>query len=367
MSIRIAIIGAGSMASFHARGFRAAGAEVAALVDSDAARATTMAARLNIARVYPSVAALMDGEHELDAVAVLLPNALHAPVVIQALKDGLHVLCEKPPALNADEVRTMRDAARSNDRVLRFNLNNRYRPEAQALMAYRRTGEFGRINAAQAVWVRRCGIPGFGGWFTSKSRSGGGALIDLLHMLDLSLWLMDYPVAEHILASTWSDFSDDRTRKGPWGMSDGSAAVDVEMAAQGAIALRGGGLLTFRTSWAEMVEGERIALELQGSIGGALMERTYGIDSDDDTAADRCLVLSHEHGHPVNRTLILPHDPDMGRVASASAFICACAGHETSLGTPDQAVALMSVIDAIYASARNRAPVSLAETASIAV
>ena len=48
---------------------------------------------------------------ELDAVSVIVPNKFHAPLVIQVLESGKHAFCEKPPAINADQVADMKAAA----------------------------------------------------------------------------------------------------------------------------------------------------------------------------------------------------------------------------------------------------------------
>jgi len=358
MSIRIGIVGAGVMARFHAQGFRQAGAEVVALADPGRERALASAAELAIPAVHPDLAAMIAAER-LDAVSLAIPNHLHAPLAIQALAAGLHVFCEKPPARNAAEAQSMRRAALDSGRVLRFNLNNRCRPESLALRTAVRAGGIGRLNGIQAVWVRRSGIPGFGGWFTTRACSGGGPLIDLVHMLDLGLWLAGYPAAEHVLARSWDDFSDDRSRKGPWGIGDGTAPVDVEMACHGSVALAGGTLLSFRTSWAEMVEREHIQVALQGVRGGAVLERSFARGPAEADAADRCVLLAQAGGKAADTVIPCAADPAMGRIASAAAFVAACQGAETPLGTPDEAVALMRIIDAIYASAAQGVPISL--------
>ena len=104
---------------------------------------------------------------------------------IQALEAGKHVFCEKPPAMHAAEVHEMIAARDKAGKHLMFNFNNRARPESYAMMEYISQGVVGTINSCQAKWIRRTGIPGFGGWFTTKAMAGGGATIDLLHMIDL--------------------------------------------------------------------------------------------------------------------------------------------------------------------------------------
>ena len=83
----------------------------------------------------------------------------------------------------------------------------RLRADAQALKRYLTAGTLGRVYYARAGWLRRAGIPGIGGWFTQKAMSGGGPLIDLgVHMLDLSMWLLDYPTPVAVSGATYAEF-----------------------------------------------------------------------------------------------------------------------------------------------------------------
>ena len=135
----------------------------------------------------------------------------------------------------------MARAAKSARRVLMFDFNNRARPESVAMKAAIARGDAGRINSAQALWIRRTGIPGFGGWFTTKALSGGGPVIDLLHMIDLALHFMGYPEPKYVLAATYKDFIGDRRFKGPWGIPDKVGGVcDVEAAAHGFVLFKNG-------------------------------------------------------------------------------------------------------------------------------
>lgn len=97
MSTKIAIIGAGGMAAYHATGFRQAGAEIIALCDVNQGAAHKAATKHNIPGVYTDVAEMLKKLPELDAVSVIVPNKFHAPLALQALKAGKHVFCEKPP------------------------------------------------------------------------------------------------------------------------------------------------------------------------------------------------------------------------------------------------------------------------------
>jgi predicted dehydrogenase len=360
MSIKIAIIGAGGMAAYHATGFRQAGAEILALADVNPAAAEKSAAKHGIGRVFTDVAEMLRALPELDAVSIIVPNKFHAPLALQALKAGKHVFCEKPPALSAREMTSMKAAAEKAKRTLMFNFNNRARPESYAMMDYIAKGAVGRINSCQARWIRRTGIPGFGGWFTTKALSGGGPLIDLLHMIDLGLFFMGYPEPAHVLARTFNDHIDDKSFKGPWGIPDVAKGVtDVEAAAHGFVTFRTGQSMSFQISWAEMNKREEVSVTFQGATAGGLVQRLFGTDGLDNTAIDACELYTQENGRPVNRSIVVPPDETMGRVRSAMNFVRTIEGTEAPLNTPDQALSLMKIIDGAYKSAATGRPVAL--------
>ena len=360
MSIKIGIIGAGGMASYHAQGFREAGAEILGLADLNAVAAEKAAARYGITRHFSQVADMLRELPELDAVSIIVPNKFHAPLALAALEAGKHVFCEKPPALSAREAEQMKAVAEKAGKTLMFNFNNRARPESYAMMEHISQGVVGTINTCQAKWIRRTGIPGFGGWFTNKALSGGGPLIDLLHMIDLGLYFMGYPEPAHVMAHTYSDHISDKSFKGPWGIPDVPNAVnDVEAAAHGFVSFTSGQCMSFAVSWAEMNKREEASVVFQGSKAGGMVQRLFQLDGIDATAIDACELYTHENGRPVNRSILVPPDAPMGRVRSATNFVRALEGTEAPLNTPSQAVALMKIIDGAYASAASGRPVSL--------
>jgi predicted dehydrogenase len=360
MAIKVGVIGAGGMLQYHAAGFRAAGAEIIAVADPAAGAAAKAAAKWAIPQAFESVEAMLENCPQLDAVSIIVPNKFHAPLALQCLKAGKHVFCEKPPALKAVEVAEMITAADAAGKKLMFNFNNRARPEAQAMQRYVADGTIGTINSAQAKWIRRTGIPGFGGWFTTKELSGGGPVIDLLHMIDLALYLMGYPEPAHVLANTFDTFITDKNFKGPWGIPDRADGVNnVEAAAHGFVTFKTGQVLTIQASWAEMIKREEVSVVFQGTAAGGKVERLFGRDGLDETAIDSCELYTQENGHSVNRSIIVPACEDMGRSLSASNFIHAIEGTAAPLNTPDQALRLMQIIDALYLSAASGKPVSI--------
>ena len=360
MAIRIGVVGAGCMAAYHIPGFKAGGAEVVAIADVNEAAAKNAAAKYGVGKVYTDVADMLASE-DLDAVSVITPNKFHKPLVLQALKAGKHVFCEKPPALNAAEITQMAAAAKKAGKMLVFDFNNRARPEACAMKKAIDAGRVGKINSAQALWIRRTGIPGFGGWFTTKALSGGGPVIDLLHMIDLALYFMGYPEPAYVLANTFDDFMGDKRFKGPWGIPDRANGVcDVESAAHGFVTFKNGSVLYLRTAWAEMNKREEVSVTFQGTKAGGLVRRLFGKDGCDETAEDVSeLYIQSKNGARADKVLKVKPDEAMGRVRAAKNFVLALRRREKPLNTPDQAIKLMKIIDAVYASAKCKAPVKV--------
>jgi predicted dehydrogenase len=361
MATKIGIVGAGWMAAYHVAGFRGAGAEVVAIADKSGPAAKAAAQKYGVEKTYGDAKEMYAAIKDLDAVSIITPNAFHHPLVMEALAAGKHVFCEKPPALNAADVGQMVEAAKNAGKTLMFNFNNRARPESYAMREYFKSGAVGRVNSAQATWIRRNGIPGFGGWFTTKKLSGGGPLIDLLHMVDLALHFMGYPEPQFVLGQTFNDLIDNKEFKGPWGIPDVKEGItDVEAAAHAFVTFKSGQVLSIRNSWAEMNEREVVSVIFQGQKAGGKIQRLFRVDGIDSTSIDTCEVYAQENGFPVNRTIITEPDETMGRTRSAKNFALVLEGKEAPLNVPGEAHKLMKIIDGIYASAKSGRPVELA-------
>ncbi|MEX2581223.1 MAG: Gfo/Idh/MocA family oxidoreductase [Verrucomicrobiales bacterium] len=358
MATKAGIIGAGGMVRYHIEGFRRAGAEVVALADVNIEAAQAATALHDIPNTFGDVEEMLASD--IDAVSIIVPNKFHAPLAIQCLEAGKHVFCEKPPALNAAEVEEMIAKRDESGKTLMFNFNNRARPESIEMKKFIDEGRVGRINSCQATWCRRTGIPGFGGWFTTKAMAGGGAVIDLLHMMDLGLYFMGYPKPQHVLAQTFDDFATDKNFKGPWGIPDRVGGVtDVETAAHGFVRFDTGQVMNLQMSWAELVKREQVSVVFQGTGAGGKVERLFEKDGFDETAVDVCELYVQEGGGSVDHHIEVEDCVDMGRINSASNFIEALEGRAEPLNDAEQGLKLMQIIDAVYQSAETGKPVEI--------
>ncbi|MFC1479331.1 Gfo/Idh/MocA family protein [Planctomycetota bacterium] len=360
MTVNIGIVGAGGMADYHIEGFRKEGASIIGVADPNTEAAQALSAKQGIDNTFSSLAEMLTNLPDLDAVSIITPNKFHHSCALEALEGGKHVYCEKPPALNAAETEEMKQAAEKTGKTLMFDFNNRARPESFAMMELIKDGTVGPINSAQALWIRRTGIPGFGGWFTTKELAGGGPVIDLLHMIDLALHFMGYPEPEWVLGQTFDDFINDNSFKGPWGIPDVEGGVtDVEAAAHGFVRFKTGQILILRNSWAEMNKQEEVSVTFQGKKAGGQVKRLFGTDGLDETSIDSCELYIQENGCSVNREVVTEKDETMGRVGAAQNFVRTVKGEDEPLSTPQEAVKLMKIIDAVYESAGTGKPVQV--------
>jgi predicted dehydrogenase len=288
--LRVGVIGAGVGALHLAAYKQLPQVEIVALAGLDDERVQQVAVEYSVPQTYREYEDLLAAPG-IDAVSICLPNALHAPVSIAALRAGKHVLVEKPLARSSAEAQAMIDAAREAERVLMVSFDKRYRGDTQWIKQYIDSGALGKIYYAKAHWMRRAGIPRLGSWFVSKELAGGGPLIDLgVHVLDIAMYLMGEPRPQAASANTYAAFGP-RGLKGWQGrqqFSNERLPYEVEDLATAFIRLEGDGThtdaqttLLLEASWAtHSTASDDFGVTLYGSEGGVeLLVRDYTYDN----------------------------------------------------------------------------------------
>ena len=188
MTFRMGIIGCGAIGNVHAETARRAGLTVAGNWDLLPDRVSGMASKYEGCVGHASVEDLLASD--VDAVAVAVSNRCHVECAVAALEAGKHVLLEKPMAMNVAQCDEIIAAAERSGKILQLGFVCRGAPASLAVKDFIDAGRFGEIYHAKCSFYRRRGIPGLGGWFTTKAESGGGPLIDLgVHVLDLVMYL----------------------------------------------------------------------------------------------------------------------------------------------------------------------------------
>lgn len=288
-------------------------------------------------------------ELKLDAIHICLPNYLHSIVAVAALNRGINVFCEKPDAVSVDEAQKMKNAAEKSKKCLMVMRNNRHNGASKIAKSYIDEGKAGEIYCGRCGWLRRRGIPGKGGWFTTKEQSGGGPLIDLgVHLIDLSIYLMGNPTPVSVSGCTYnkfanSDISD--SAHSQFGEKTENGIFDVEDLAMGFVRFNNGACLQIEFSWASNIEKETRFVELRGEKAGFSIEggvfKMFG--EQNGNLVDTVNTSFSEEGHGAN----IQH------------FYNVLSGKEKPDYEPIQGLNIIKILQAIYESAKTGKEVRL--------
>jgi predicted dehydrogenase len=351
MKVKIGIIGAGSISEYHIRGFqKLKDVEVAALCDSNKTRASEMALKYGIKFVYEKAEDML-ADDRIDAVTICVWNKLHADLSIQALQQGKHVLCEKPMALNAAEAEKMLKAEEESGKLLMLGLVRRFDAKTEAAKGIVSGGELGNIYYAKAAYLRRDGQPG--GWFSDKSKSGGGALIDIgIHSLDLLLYLIDAGRVDSVSGKVFHfpDMMIGIKGADKYESRDTGKIHNVEDMVIATITFSDGTILNLEASWAQHIKDETQYMEIYGELGGLI------VDPD-------LVLYSNKNGFMTDKTFNTgTNEGDAFQMMfdAEMAHFRDCIIKGTECRSPStEALELMKIIDAIYRSAELGKPVYL--------
>jgi predicted dehydrogenase len=214
--MKLAVLGLGFMGSTHLKALREVKALELAAVCSDDEVALTGDLRAiqgniggpgelldfsGIGRYREVEQALADPN--VEAVDICLPTDMHAPVAIEALRAGKHVLIEKPMALDGEAADRVLEAAERSGKIVMTAQVLRFFPAYVAAREAMQDGRLGPVRSS--VFRRRCAAPFWGGWLRNPAKSGGGIFDLLIHDVDMSIHLFGKP--ESVEATGYQDDS----------------------------------------------------------------------------------------------------------------------------------------------------------------
>jgi predicted dehydrogenase len=356
-SINVGIVGLGWPGERHAEALAASSlGNLYAACDLNAERLKTFSDTFSPRRTFTSYDEMLL-DSDLDAVVIGLPNALHYPFSRKALQAGKHVLCEKPPTMNAEQMRTLHEEARERGLVYYFGRQMRFSPAMQAakkVIAERRLGE---IYFAETMWMRSRGTPaGLDGWFTDRSKSGGGAMIDLgVHAVDAAWYLMGTPQPRAVSAQTYQKFPQLVAGK----------VFDVEDNAYGIIRFENSATLLFKVSWAANLTDDfpqdpkrgrsLLSTTVYGPKGSLKVTDVFNIDA--SICPSSLAFFEDKEGELIKSDLRvedLRGDPLRAYefAEQDKNFLRCIRGEESAVNSSSQAVQLMEMLDAIYRSSQ---------------
>jgi predicted dehydrogenase len=224
--------------------------KIASVAEINKSRLKAVADKFGVEKRYTDYKKILD-DKEIDAIIISTPTNTHLPIALDCLNAGKHVLIEKPIARNLEETEKINNAAKKNNRLAMVGMNLRFRPDAMLLKSVINSGELGDIFYIRCSWLRKQSSEER--WFIKKSESGGGVLIDLgIPLIDLALWLVDYPTVKSASVQTYRH----RTKS-------------VEDSSVGFIRLDNSSVINFEFSWSLHSEHDSLLLTTFGTEGTA--------------------------------------------------------------------------------------------------
>ncbi|NCQ17337.1 MAG: dehydrogenase [Ignavibacteria bacterium CG22_combo_CG10-13_8_21_14_all_37_15] len=250
--VNIGIIGLGSIAQLVHLPFlkKLNNANVVAISEINKNRLLTVGEKFGIKKQYSSFEDMLEKEN-LDAVIIATPTDTHLPIALACIEKKRHVLIEKPISRSLQETKLIVDAAKKQEVKVMVGMNFRYRPDVMLLKSIINSGDLGEIFYVKSGWLRKQSSEGQ--WFTKKESSGGGVILDLgIVLLDLSLWLLNFP--EIASVSTQNFFIN---------------TTSVEDCSLSMIRCRPNALINLETSWSLNSEMDTFYLNIYGIKGNA--------------------------------------------------------------------------------------------------
>lgn len=336
---RVAVIGAGAIGLDHLASFGLhPAAHVVAIAEVSPKRGREAAERFGVPEVETDYRAIL-ARDDIDVVSIALPNYLHAPVALDALRAGKHVMLDKPMATCARDAARLVAEARRRGVLLMVGQNFRFAAETQTARRLVEKGVLGEVYHAKTSWVRRAGIPRIGSWFTQRRFAGGGCTYDIgVHALDRCLFLLGEFEAVAVSGQTYAKFGPRGLGNGGWGRSevDPGATFDVDDLSVALIKLRSGRTVLLEASWAAHVpEGDVNATQLFGTEAGLSLPPVR-------------LLRQARGGYSTEAVDPLPPLVNTNRMVH---FIDCVLGRAKPFVKPSESLAVQRILDAIYASA----------------
>ncbi len=341
--LKVAMIGVGGIARTHMPGWLASEhADVVAGVDVNPAALQAWGDQNGVTRLYNDPKDAF-ADKDIDIIDLCVPNMLHAPLAIAAMKAGKHVICEKPLAPTPDLIRKMIKARDESKRKLMTAQHFRFAGISRAMKRQIDTGALGDIYHARSWMLRRNGMIPLTS-FTKKSNSGGGPCIDIgVHVLDLTLWLMGHPKPVAISGVAKQTFAQ---RKGLWShwrntlpMPTGNN-FDVEDFAAAFVRFDSGATLMLEVSWFMHHDnlGEDMQIWLYGTDGGAHWPKAEFLSTD------------YENRQFLNTTLKSTADTMEPHALECVEFARAVAEDLPSPVPAEDSLKVLTILDGIYKS-----------------
>lgn len=330
--VKIGVIGLGSIAQLvHLPNLlKLENAELTAVAEVKKNRLNTIADKFNVSERYSDYNEMLENSN-VEAVIIATPTNTHKDIAIDCINAGKDVLVEKPLTRTFAEAKAVVEAARKSKRKLMVGMNFRYRPDTMLLRSIVSSGEIGEPFYAKCGWVRRQSSEEK--WFTKKDEAGGGVIIDLgIHLLDLALWLMNYPEVNTVSCKNYFHNS-----------------KSVEDTAISFLKFKNDSLINLEVSWSLPTDKDHFFLSVFGTKGSLTLNPFHVYKRINNE------ILDLTPAQVDNATTLFKKS----YINELKSFIGAVQGLNPVLSPGDEALERMKIIEAMYQSANKDSEIKL--------
>lgn len=342
--LKVGVIGVGSISEMHIRPY-IENKEVAlvALCDINEKRLAEKGKLYGVSQLYKNYQDLLDNP-EIDAISICTWNNTHAEIAIAGLEAGKHVLVEKPLSMTVEEALAVEAAAEKSGKIIQVGFVRRHGDNAKILKEFIDNGDLGEIYYAKASYLRRLGNPG--GWFSDKTKSGGGPLIDLgVHVIDIMWYLMGKPRPVSVSGNAYYKLGNRShiDNLSFYKAADYDATLnDVEDLTNALIRFENGASMFVDVSFTLQAKEDETSVKLFGDKGGAEIEPALSL-------------ITEKNNTILNST---PQVDNLGFDFAKSFaneinhFVECCLEGKETIAPIEDGVEVMKMLNAVYESAR---------------
>jgi len=317
------------------------GVKVAALADMDRQKLQILGNQHNIPKLYPNADDLLN-DPEIEAVDICTSSDSHFDIAMKAINAGKNVLIEKPPTTNHTQCETLAKAAEEKGRIVLAAMNNRFRVDFMLLKSYIIDKQLGDIFYINAAWHKR--EPSTKMHIDSRSQTRRGVMLDLgIVLIDLALWLMNFPKISAVNSAFFSQKSKSTAKR------DSSSNGKVEDTALVTIRTKEGAMIRVDASWGLQEPNEHFHFEVYGSNGTATLSPLVLHHKVKDELVSLTPVQNSKFENVFKRS----YETELGN------FVRYLTGVKSDVPTITQMCQVMKVVDAAYASAKREIAVKV--------
>lgn len=335
----------------HAAAFcQVDGVILAAISDPDESRRQALVDEYEIKRAFDTYDEMLEAG-ELDAVVICLPTALHERSVSAAFDAGLHVLCEKPPAVSESEMSKIVSSAGFCGKTYMWARQHRFSPAIAMAREIIERGEIGEAYRGESSW-QWAWWPFENDNWRGNRENGGGVLLDIgIHMIDSVWYPMGCPDPVEAMASRHSLFLDRR-------VPDRDEVAEDSV--YGMLRFKNGSSMSFSTAFFGHFEGEKEPWGSPNNFGIQI----FGTSGSLDLAKGHRVVA--QQPEIVSTSYVDgPIDESDWFLAQAQEFVDAIREEREPLNDGKQGLTLMRMLDALALSAKEKRAIPIKATRSL--